>query len=82
MQFFTEYAKRKTVVLTSVTDASAAVDGDKSSFVNAPSALPRLRIDLFQSPFHRGNGCNVCSAMTRARLRSFQSPFHRGNGCN
>ena len=46
MQFFTEYAKRKPVVLTSVTDASAAVDGDKSSFVNAPSALPRLRIDL------------------------------------
>lgn len=46
MQFFTEYAKRKSTTLTSVTDASAAVDGDKSSFVNAPSAMPRLRIDL------------------------------------
>ena len=46
MQFFTEYAKRKPTTLTSVTDASAAVDGDKSTFVTAPSALPRLRIDL------------------------------------
>ena len=46
MQFFTEYAKRKSTTLTSVTDASAAVDGDKSSFVNAPSAMPRLRVDL------------------------------------
>ena len=46
MQFFTEYAKRKPTTLTSVTNASAAVDGDKGSFVNAPSAMPRLRIDL------------------------------------
>ena len=46
MQFFSEYAKRKTVTLTSVTDASAAVDGDKATSVEAPSALPRLRIDL------------------------------------
>ena len=47
MQFFsTNHALRKTVTLTSVTDASAAVDGDKGSFVNAPSAMPRLRIDL------------------------------------
>ena len=47
MQFFSKnFALRKTVTLTSVTDASAAVDGDKGTSVNAPSALPRLRIDL------------------------------------
>ena len=46
MQFFTDYAKRKTVTLTSVTDASAAVDGDKETAVAAPSAMPRLRVDL------------------------------------
>ena len=47
MQFFSNnHALRKTVTLTSVTDASAAVDGDKGTEVNAPSALPRLRIDL------------------------------------
>ena len=47
MQLFTKnFARGATVTLTSVTDASAAVDGDKSSFVNAPSAMPRLRIDL------------------------------------
>ena len=47
MQFFSDnYARNKSVLLTSVTDASAAVDGDKDTSIEAPSALPRLRIDL------------------------------------
>ena len=47
MNFFSDnFARAKTVTLTSVTDASAAVDGDKGTSVNAPSAMPRLRIDL------------------------------------
>ena len=46
MQFFTDYAKRKPTTLTGVTDASAAVDGDKESSVEATSALPHLRVDL------------------------------------
>ena len=47
MQLFTKnFARGADATLTSVTDASAAVDGDKGSFVNAPSAMPRLRIDL------------------------------------
>ena len=47
MQFFSDnYARNKSVLLTSVTDASATADGDKDTSVNAPSALPRLRIDL------------------------------------
>lgn len=47
MQFFTKnFARGASVTLTSVTDASAAVDGDKGTSANAPSAMPRLRIDL------------------------------------
>ena len=47
MQLFSDnYALRKAVTLTSVTDASAAVDGDKDTSIEAPSAMPRLRIDL------------------------------------
>ena len=40
-------------------------------------------IEIFQSPFHRGNGCNTMGPMRlKVRRRCFQSPFHRGNGCN
>ena len=47
MQFFSDnYARGQDVTLTSVTDASSAVDGDKATSIEAPSALPRLRIDL------------------------------------
>ena len=36
----------------------------------------------FQSPFHRGNGCNVAKLALNCWAFIFQSPFHRGNGCN
>ena len=36
----------------------------------------------FQSPFHRGNGCNSLSMTISPSVTLFQSPFHRGNGCN
>ncbi len=38
---------------------------------------------VFQSPFHRVNGCNFyqCSLLGLDN-RDFQSPFHRVNGCN
>ena len=36
----------------------------------------------FQSPFHRGNGCNRVSKLILSSGSDFQSPFHRGNGCN
>ena len=36
----------------------------------------------FQSPFHRGNGCNRRVMPIDTSVKVFQSPFHRGNGCN
>ena len=36
----------------------------------------------FQSPIHRGNGCNVINKLNLYELINFQSPIHRGNGCN
>ena len=36
---------------------------------------------VFQSPFHRGNGCYYLSDYFTKRFFIFQSPFHRGNGC-
>ena len=37
---------------------------------------------LFQSPFHRGNGCySLYFEHIKPYSVCFQSPFHRGNGC-
>ena len=40
------------------------------------------RLTSFQSPFHRGNGCNTQLLTDSHPDFPFQSPFHRGNGCN
>ena len=36
---------------------------------------------IFQSPFHRGNGCYERRRYQPVARTVFQSPFHRGNGC-
>ncbi len=37
----------------------------------------------FQSPLHRGDGCNITSSLPAgAATAEFQSPLHRGDGCN
>ena len=50
------------------------------------SGTPYPSSSSFQSPFHRGNGCNAvsraASSWHRMNVVIFQSPFHRGNGCN
>ena len=44
-----------------------------------PRNAPQMH---FQSPFHRGNGCNIQQSGQAELAATFQSPFHRGNGCN
>ena len=45
------------------------------------AGLRSYRLLLFQSPFHRGNGCYPTPQCQTCALFDFQSPFHRGNGC-
>ena len=37
---------------------------------------------VFQSPCHRGDGCNLSGELKDAVGADFQSPCHRGDGCN
>ena len=37
--------------------------------------------ELFQSAFHRGNGCYTITSHVTRFMMNFQSAFHRGNGC-
>ena len=52
----------------------------KVSPISGAASYPAFNV--FQSPFHRGNGCNSRECDWRYQCICFQSPFHRGNGCN
>ena len=38
-------------------------------------------VNVFQSAFHRGNGCYRSETPSHTHQYNFQSAFHRGNGC-
>ena len=42
----------------------------------------RLAVVIFQSPCHRGDGCNGLFPPVQGDRFRFQSPCHRGDGCN
>ena len=50
--------------------------------VTASERHLQTRSRCFQSPFHRGNGCNSHCGRWRDYPNGFQSPIDRGNGCN